>query len=303
MAHSRRTTALEPGPNSHPENRTHGSAGSGAVRNGREDSQESPLALMRSATPTTSPSEAPARNGRLAPPAPLEAGPLEAVEPDWNLIQPKSFYARRGKRMGSLALLLVTLPLALLLALPIALVNWALFRDYRRILFEQERVGRRGQTFHIYKFRTMREAPDTGFASWKDESDRLRVTGFGRFLRNTHLDELPQLFNVLRGDMDFIGPRPEMVEIDGWAVQRIDGFRERNALAPGITGLAQITHGYAGMDPEAYRKKLAADLEYKDRLSLRLDLAILVRTVAWMLRGRGWRRRGANAAAKSSASA
>jgi len=202
---------------------------------------------------------------------------------------PSGLYPRLGKRLLNGVLLFVCLPLASLLALPIALVNWIIFGDVRRILYSQPRVGSRGRTFSIYKFRTMREAPAEAFDSWKDGGDRLRVTGFGRFLRNTHLDELPQLINVLRGEMDFIGPRPEMVEIDAWACQRIADFPERSALLPGITGYAQITHGYAGMDALAYRRKLVADLYYRDHLSLRLDLEILFRTAVWMLRGRGWR--------------
>ena len=79
--------------------------------------------------------------------------------------------------------------------------------------------------------------------------------------------------------------------MDRWACERIPTFRERNALLPGITGYAQITHGYAGMDTEAYEQKLAADQHYRAHLSLSLDLEILARTVVWMLRGRGWRHR------------
>lgn len=201
------------------------------------------------------------------------------------------FYPRLGKRTVAWLLLCLTLPAALLISLPIALVNGFLFRNPRRILFLQERIGRDGKRFWIYKFRTMREESADEFGSWRDGSDRLRVTPFGRFLRNTHLDELPQLLNVLKGEMDFIGPRPEMVDIDRWARERIEGFHERNALLPGITGYAQITQGYAGMDETAYRRKLSADRYYRDHISLALDLEILARTLVWMLRGKGWRRK------------
>jgi lipopolysaccharide/colanic/teichoic acid biosynthesis glycosyltransferase len=121
--------------------------------------------------------------------------------------------------------------------------------------------------------------------------DAARVTRFGRFLRNTHLDELPQLWNVLRGDMSLIGPRPEMLATERWAAERCPGFVERLCLKPGLTGFAQITQGYTDQgDAAAYRAKLALNRRYRDELSFTTDCAILVRTVAWMLRARGWRR-------------
>jgi lipopolysaccharide/colanic/teichoic acid biosynthesis glycosyltransferase len=121
--------------------------------------------------------------------------------------------------------------------------------------------------------------------------DAARVTRFGRFLRNTHLDELPQLWNVLRGDMSLIGPRPEMLATERWAAERCPGFVERLCLKPGLTGFAQITQGYTDLgDESAYRAKLALNRRYRAELSLTTDCAILGRTVAWMLRARGWRR-------------
>jgi lipopolysaccharide/colanic/teichoic acid biosynthesis glycosyltransferase len=218
-------------------------------------------------------------------PAGLESIP-EGI--DREAYTPPGAYAHWGKRLLNACLLSLSLPVALLLALPIALLNWLSFGDPRRILYCQPRVGRRGRVFWIWKFRTMREADDA-FDSWRDGHDRARVTRFGRLLRNTHLDELPQLLNILRGEMDFIGPRPEMIEIDRWACERIAGFRLRNALLPGITGFAQITQGYAGMDERAYAEKLAADRLYCRKVSLGFDLEILARTALWMLRGRGWR--------------
>ena len=208
---------------------------------------------------------------------------------DWEALTPRGLYAAYGKRAFTFVLLLVVLPLALLIALPIALVNWIQFGQLGRVLYCQPRVGQRGKTFSIFKFRTMREAPQDAYDSWSQGQDRLRVTTFGRLLRNTHLDELPQLLNILRGEMDFIGPRPEMVEIDRWACTHVPGFRKRNALLPGITGYAQITQGYAGKDAAAYAQKLAGDEHYRERLSLTQDVLILLRTGLWMIRGRGWR--------------
>ena len=120
--------------------------------------------------------------------------------------------------------------------------------------------------------------------------DSDRVTTFGRFLRNTHLDELPQFLNVLRGDMCLIGPRPEMSSIETWCAGTLPRFSERLVLRPGITGWAQITQGYAADgDGEAYQRKLMMNRVYRSRLSFRTDVAILVRTVLWMGLRRGWR--------------
>lgn len=202
----------------------------------------------------------------------------------WSDLRRDSWYARRGKYVLTAALMLVCFVPALAISLPIAVLNGLFFRDPRKILFHQPRVGYRGRTFEIYKFRTMRDADS--------EDEEPRVTRFGRFLRSTHLDELPQLLNILRGEMVFIGPRPEMVEIDAWARERIPGFSTRLAERPGITGLSQITQGYTGMDVDAYTRKLRVDREYCDDLSFSLDCSILARTFVWMLRGRGWSWRG-----------
>jgi lipopolysaccharide/colanic/teichoic acid biosynthesis glycosyltransferase len=119
----------------------------------------------------------------------------------------------------------------------------------RRVLFAQTRVGWRGRLFVLYKFRTMVDGPG---------DDRARVTRFGRLLRNTHLDELPQLWNVLRGEMCLVGPRPEMLATERWAAERCPEFVERLVLPPGSPGCAQITQGYTDEgDEAAYREKVA----------------------------------------------
>ena len=172
-------------------------------------------------------------------------------------------------------------------ALPIVLVNLVLFGNPRLVFFRQERVGYRGRRYSVLKFRTMR-----GVSTRADDirGDRLRVTSFGRLLRNTHLDELPQLWNVLMGDMCLIGPRPEMVDLERWASEAIPGFSERLVVKPGITGLAQITLGYAvGHDVEAYRRKLEANRSYLSEVSFIGDVRILIGTAVWMVRGRGWK--------------
>lgn len=227
-------------------------------------------------------------SGRPAP-LPATGGELAPEGPVWEELAPRGLYARFGRRAFDLTLLALGAGPALALGLACAVGNWIAFRRLDRVLFFQERVGRRGRRFRIVKFRTMAEAPAGEFASWGSGGDRLRVTRFGRFLRNTHLDELPQLLNVLRGDMAIVGPRPEMVEIEAWAAGEIPGFTTRLAVPPGITGWAQVTQGYTGNDVEAYREKFRVADWYRRNQSLRVDLEVVLRTVVWMVRGRGWR--------------
>jgi len=226
------------------------------------------------------------RSARPLPPR-VSGAPGPAL--DWSAHEPRGFYARRGHAALDLVLLALCLGPALALGLLIALVNWVAFRDPRKILYTQPRVGRRGRIFRIYKFRTMRDPRRDAHDSWAQGEDRVRVTRLGRFLRNAHLDELPQILNVLRGQMSFIGPRPEMIEIERWAAAEIPGFSLRLVLKPGITGPAQITQGYTGRNVEEYARKLAISRRYVEGLSLRTDLAILARTLLWMARGRGWK--------------
>jgi lipopolysaccharide/colanic/teichoic acid biosynthesis glycosyltransferase len=185
-------------------------------------------------------------------------------------------------------LLLLLLPPALQLMLVIAALNLAVFRDPRKVFFLQDRIGWRGRPFRIIKFRTMNEAPTNEVDSWADGSDRLRVTPLGRLLRNSHLDEVPQIFNILLGEMSFIGPRPEMSEVEAWASAEIPGFGERLAIRPGIAGLAQVTQGYTGRDVDAYREKLEINRRYMGEMGLFSDLIIVLRTMIWMVLGKGW---------------
>lgn len=154
-------------------------------------------------------------------------------------------------------------------------------------LYRQERVGWKGRTFTILKFRSMRADAESGGHAWAGSDDD-RVTRIGRFMRRTRLDELPQLWNILCGDMAMVGPRPERpcfhrdlsADIPGWAL--------RIQVKPGLTGLAQVTAGYAASVDEA-RTKLAYDLHYIRTRSILLDTAIMLRTVVVVLSGRGAR--------------
>lgn len=224
------------------------------------------------------------------PRAPLGGVPetLEAVAVDTGGLRADGFYERSGKRLVDLALLAVALPVACAVALPIAAWNLVAFKDPRKVFFLQQRVGHRGRIFCIYKFRTMRSVAPNEHGAWSIEKDVLRTTRFGRLLRNTHLDELPQLINILKGDMHLVGPRPEMVDIHEWACAEIPGFAKRLETPPGLTGLAQITQGYTVRERDCYAKKLEIDLQYVTRTSFRQDLSIIARTIPWVLQGRGW---------------
>lgn len=193
-------------------------------------------------------------------------------------------YLHAGRRGLALVLGALALAPALALALPIV-VALAFVHGPGRVLFRQPRVGRDGRVFLIWKFRTMRDGPTEGAAAFERWSrGDAEVTGLGRWLRDTHLDELPQLVNVLLGDMDLVGPRPEMVEVHRWASDSVPGFHRRNAARPGLTGLAQLEHGYAGKDVLAYRAKLDADLRYLAKANLVGDLGLLARTARTLLR-------------------
>lgn len=217
---------------------------------------------------------------------------------DWDALHPRGFYARRGRALLECAIAVGACVPVFTIGALVGAANLIAFRDPRKIFYVQPRVGHRGRVFQIVKFRTMHEPRRTAHDSWSNGEDAARVTRLGRFLRSTHLDELPQFLNILRGEMSFIGPRPEMVEVERWANEHVPGFSRRLVLRPGITGFAQITQGYTGNSVEAYAEKLAINDAYRERLSLATDLGILARTAVWMLRGRGWqwREQGARSA-------
>lgn len=155
-------------------------------------------------------------------------------------------------------------------------------------LYRQKRVGRRGVTFYCYKFRTMRQdaEADTG-ATWAADDDP-RITRVGKFLRVSRLDEIPQLWCVLKGDMHFVGPRPERPEFVEWLSKEIPYYGVRHVVRPGITGWAQVQYKY-GNTLEDAREKLQYDLFYIKNASVGLDLLILFQTIKIVLLGRGAR--------------
>jgi sugar transferase (PEP-CTERM system associated) len=153
------------------------------------------------------------------------------------------------------------------------------------IFFSQTRVGQRGRPFTAYKFRTMRQDAEAQGAVWATKDDP-RVTRIGRFMRNTRLDEIPQLWNVLRGDMAFVGPRPERPEFVQWLSQEIHYYDLRHMIRPGITGWAQVRYRY-GASLEETKRKLEFDLYYVKHQSIGLDLLIMFETVKTIILRRG----------------
>jgi lipopolysaccharide/colanic/teichoic acid biosynthesis glycosyltransferase len=146
------------------------------------------------------------------------------------------------------------------------------------VFYRQARVGKNGKPFVMYKLRSMYvNAESVTGAVWASRGDP-RVVPVCRWMRRSHVDELPQLFNVIRGDMSLIGPRPERAEIMEELEKEYPDVRRRLAVRPGITGLAQITNGY-DTSVEAFRNKLKADLEYIERRTWSMELRILAATV------------------------
>jgi lipopolysaccharide/colanic/teichoic acid biosynthesis glycosyltransferase len=172
----------------------------------------------------------------------------------------------------------------LVLSLPLILLAAALVKLTSRgpAFYSQTRLGRHGRPYTIHKIRTMCQNAEAGTGPrWATPQDP-RVTPIGRFLRETHLDELPQLWNVLRGEMSLIGPRPERPEFVNQLAPLIPGYRDRLLVRPGVTGLAQVQLP-ADTDLESVRRKLAHDLYYLQRMSCWLDLRIALLTTCDML--------------------
>jgi len=215
--------------------------------------------------------------------------PIRWLEADWILTS----FVDRTRSSGFYELFKRTLDLIggligvgfLVVLFPfIALI--VLIDDGRPIFYYQTRSGRGGQAYRIYKFRTMcRDAEADGQVLGAREGDQ-RVTRSGLFMRKTHLDELPQFLNVLRGEMSMVGPRAERPELIEQYQQKVPFYRARLLVKPGITGWAQVNFGYAATVDETITK-LEYDLFYIEHRSLLLDLVILLRTPSTMFGFRG----------------
>jgi exopolysaccharide biosynthesis polyprenyl glycosylphosphotransferase len=154
-------------------------------------------------------------------------------------------------------------------------------------LYRQRRVGKDGKEFDIYKFRSMRIDAESNGAQWASTDDD-RITAVGRFIRRTRIDEIPQAFNILRGEMSFVGPRPERPEFVAMLEKEIPHYHDRHLVKPGITGWAQVRHSYTA-SVEGARDKLCYDLFYIKHFSLLLDVLIVLMTVRVALLGIGSR--------------
>jgi sugar transferase (PEP-CTERM system associated) len=174
----------------------------------------------------------------------------------------------------------------ILSAIPMAVTAIAVWLESGSpVIYRQQRVGQHGRTFTLYKFRSMRVDAEGGVPVWACEGDD-RVTRIGRFIRATRLDELPQFWNVLRGDMSFVGPRPERPYFVEQLTRKIPFYHERHAVKPGLTGWAQVKYRY-GASVEDAIEKLRYDLYYVKHLSLFFDLTIAFDTVKVILFGKG----------------
>ncbi|MGN1081596.1 MAG: sugar transferase [Acutalibacteraceae bacterium] len=163
----------------------------------------------------------------------------------------------------------------IILLVPMLIISLLIFMDSPGpILFRQERLGKDGKPFTMYKFRSMYVDAEENGPKWAEKNDR-RCTRVGRVLRRSRLDELPQLWNIMRGDMSFVGPRPERAYFYDKFETYIHGFRSRLSVRPGLTGLAQVCGGY-DLKPE---EKIKYDLEYIQNRSLGMDLRCIFKTV------------------------
>lgn len=215
---------------------------------------------------------------------------LDILNPSW-IIFGDGFRASPVQRVLERAFDLVASFCMLLLALPfvaLAVIGIKFEEGLgAQVLYRQRRVGRHGEIFDVLKFRSMRIDAEQGGAQYATKNDP-RVTRMGGFMRKSRIDELPQLLNVLRGEMSFVGPRPERPEFVCQLEERIPYYRERHTVKPGITGWAQLCYPYGSTEKDAV-EKLQYDLYYVKNRSLLFDLAILMQTVEVVLWGKGAR--------------
>jgi len=216
---------------------------------------------------------------------------LDVLNPSWIIFSPgfrrswaRDLVGRLLDITASLILLAVAWPAMLLAALAIKLEDGL----SAPVLYRQVRVGNDGRTFSVLKFRSMAlDAEADGIARWASEEDG-RVTRVGSWLRRSRIDELPQLWNVLRGDMRFVGPRPERPEFVSSFAENLPYYNERHSVPPGLTGWAQLCYPYGSSEQDAV-EKLKYDLYYIKNRSFLFDLAILIQTVEVIVFGKGAR--------------
>jgi sugar transferase (PEP-CTERM system associated) len=211
---------------------------------------------------------------------------LEHLSPSWLILSEgfrKSPLLTWAKRSLDILLSLTAFVLCVPLFAVVAIATW--LESGSPILFRQERTGLRGRPFNILKFRSMRQDAEKDGPCWAADSDS-RITRVGRWIRKYRIDELPQVINVLRGEMSIVGPRPERPHFVTMLEEQIPFYSLRHSVRPGITGWAQVRFQY-GASVEETKTKLEYDLFYIKHLSIMLDLAVLFETLKVMLAGRG----------------
>jgi len=211
---------------------------------------------------------------------------LDMIRPSWLIFSSRGRQTRISGITRNIVHRIVAL-VGALFSLPIAIVTAMLIKLDSRgpILYQQERVGKNGGAFTVMKFRSMRTDAEKAGPVWAAEDDD-RTTRVGKIIRKLRIDEIPQFWNILRGDMDFVGPRPERPHFVSQLAEEIPFYQQRHLIAPGLTGWAQIKYPY-GASIEDARQKLQYDLYYIKNQSLMLDAIILFETVKIILFGRG----------------
>ena len=216
---------------------------------------------------------------------------IDLVSPGWLIFSPgfrRSSIQQFSKRMMDFfvsgALFLVSWPIMLLVVLAIKIEDGL----SASVVYRQRRVGQGGVPFDVLKFRSMREdAESDGVAVWATENDS-RITRVGNFLRNSRLDELPQILNVLAGQMSIVGPRPERPKFVDELQENVPYYAERHVVRPGVTGWAQLKYSYGASEEDAI-EKLQYDLYYIKNQTIMLDIMIILQTVEVVLWGKGAR--------------
>jgi sugar transferase (PEP-CTERM system associated) len=211
---------------------------------------------------------------------------LDMVRPSWLIFSSRG----RRARVNELARTLIYRAIAFIgaiLSLPIAIITAILIKLDSRgpVLYKQERVGKNGRTFRLMKFRSMRVDAEKDGPVWAQTDDQ-RMTRVGRVIRRIRVDEIPQFWNILRGEMNFVGPRPERPHFVAQLAQEIPYYEQRHLIAPGLTGWAQINYPY-GASIEDAKQKLQYDLYYLKNQNLSLDATIMFETTKTILFGRG----------------
>jgi sugar transferase (PEP-CTERM system associated) len=214
---------------------------------------------------------------------------VENLRPSW-LIFSEGFRKTRLLMATKRVLDVACAALGLLIGAPIMLAVAAAVRSTSRgpVLYHQQRVGRHGREFTVHKFRTMQEDAESATGPVWSTANDVRITFIGGFLRRMRLDEMPQLWNVLVGDMSFVGPRPERPEFVRQLTDRIPFYGQRHVLKPGLTGWAQVRYTY-GASVEDAIQKLQYDLYYIKNLSIALDVVIVLETIKTVITRKGAR--------------